>query len=116
MKTQNLFSDKFGETTKKEPDARDYEQKLSKTAKNAFNRVKREYGITDPAGLLLLKAAFEAFDECRAAQKEMQGQPIYRDRFGQPQENPAAKVIRASRTQMINALKALNLDIEPPEA
>ena len=107
---QNLFPDE----TPKTPENGDYEQKLSKTARNALNRIKREYQINDPAGLLLLKTCFEAYDEMRSAQAQMNGQPIYKDRFGQPQEHPAAKVIRASRTQMIAALKALALDIEPP--
>ena len=113
MQNQNSFFPKH-ESVSKTADVAEFEQKLSKTARNEMNRIKREYQITDPAGMLLLKAAFEAFDEMRAAQAQMNGQPIYRDRFGQPQEHPAAKVIRASRTQLISALKALNLDIEPP--
>ena len=85
--------------------------KLSKEATRWRNRIKRDYSITDKAGLLLLQAACEAFDEMRAAQQEMGANPIYTDRFGQPQEHPAAKIIRASRAQMIAALKALNLEI-----
>ena len=112
---QNLFFEKPAETDGNEPDPRDFDQKLSKTAKNLFNRIKREYQISDPAGLLLLKTAFEAFDEMRAAQANMNGQPIFKDRFGQPQEHPGAKVVRASRTQMIAALKALNLEFKAPK-
>ena len=85
--------------------------KLSKEATRWRNRIKREYAIIDRPGLLLLQAAAEAFDEMRAAQHEMAGNPIFTDRFGQPQEHPAAKIIRASRAQMIAALKALNLEI-----
>ncbi len=87
--------------------------KLSKEARRWRNRIKREYDISDKPGLLLLQTAFEAFDEMRAAQEEMNGNPVYTDRFGQPQEHPAAKVARASRTQMLAALRALNLDITP---
>ncbi len=107
-----LFPD---EKPEKPAENGEYEQKLSNKARIHFNRLKREYSIDDPAGLLLLRAAFEAYDECRAAQVAMNGQPIFRDRFNQPQEHPACKVIRASRTQMIAALKALNLDSEAPD-
>ncbi len=87
--------------------------KLSKEAKRWYNRIKREYDIDDKPGLLLLQTAFEAFDEMRAAQEEMDGNPVYTDRFGQPQEHPAAKTARASRTQMLAALKNLELEINP---
>ena len=76
-----------------------------------YNRLKREYGIDDEAGLLLLQTAMEAFDEMRKAQEEINGEPIYFDRFGSPQEHPGCKMVRASRSQMIQALKALQLDL-----
>lgn len=87
--------------------------KLSDEAQKWHDKIRDEYGIRDETGTLLLQTAFECYDEMRSAQAEMNGNPIYTDRFGQPQENPAAKVARASRTQMISALKALNLELEP---
>ncbi len=84
--------------------------KLSRKAKIIYNRIRREYDIDDEAGLLLLQTAFEAWDEMRKAQQEIDGQPIYFDRFGSPQEHPGCKMVRASRAQMIQALRALQLD------
>ena len=89
--------------------------KLSKEAKTLHDEIRDEYDISDKPGLLLLRTAFECYDEVRIAQKAMNGTPVYNDRFGQPCEHPAAKVARASRTQMIAALKALNLEIENGE-
>jgi len=87
--------------------------KLSEEAQNWHDLIIDEYGIDDTPGLLLLRVAFEAFDEMRKAQNEMNGSPVYTDRFDQPKPHPAAKVARASRSQMIQALKELK--IEPPK-
>lgn len=86
---------------------------LSTEATQWHNKIKKEYRIEDEPGLLLLQTAFEAFDEMRKAQAEMEGNPVYTDRFGQPKAHPAAKVARASRSQMLTALKALKLEIQP---
>ena len=40
--------------------------------------------------------------------------PTTTDRFGQVKAHPMHTVERDSRAQMIQALRALNLDIEPP--
>lgn len=87
--------------------------KLSTEAQKWHDKIKSEYQIGDKPGLLLLQTAFEAFDEMRKAQNEMNGSPVYTDRFGQPQEHPAAKVVRASRGQMLGAIR--QLDLEPLE-
>lgn len=89
--------------------------KLSKEARQWHDQIKQEYQIEDEPGKLLLQTAFEAFDEMRKAQKEMNGTPVYIDRFGQPQEHPAAKVVRSSRTQFISALDKLKLEINTSE-
>lgn len=86
---------------------------LSNEAKTWHDKIKKEYRIEDEPGLLLLQTAFEAFDEMRKAQKAMNGSPVYTDRFDQPKAHPAAKVARASRAQMLQALRALNLEIDP---
>lgn len=86
---------------------------LSTEASQWHAKIKKEYYIEDEPGLLLLQTAFEAFDEMRKAQAAMDGVPVFEDRFGQPKAHPAAKVARASRSQMLAALKALKLEIHP---
>lgn len=86
---------------------------LSEEAQSWYDQIKKEYRIRDEPGLLLLQTAFEAFDEMRKAQEEMNGSPVYIDRFDQPKPHPAAKEARAARSQMLQALKALNLEIDP---
>ena len=85
--------------------------KLSRKATEIYNKIKNEYSIDDSPGLLLLRTGMEAYDEMRAAQKEVNGKPVFHDRFGQPAEHPGCKVVRASRTQMIAAFRALKLDL-----
>lgn len=89
--------------------------KLSKEAQKWHDEIQTEYQIFDEPGRLLLQTAFEAFDEMRKAQNAMDGNPVFNDRFDQPKAHPAAKVARASRSQMMQALNALKLEIEPPE-
>ena len=86
---------------------------LSKEAKEIYDAIKGEYGIDDEAGLLLLQTAMESFDEMRKAQNAMEPGGFTKDRFGQRKQDPAATNARAARTQMLSALKQLNLDIEP---
>ena len=86
---------------------------LSKEARQLYDQILDEYGIDDRAGILLLQTAMESYDEMRSAQKSMNGNPVYLDRFGMPAEHPGAKIARASRTQMMSAIKKLNLDLEP---
>lgn len=73
-----------------------------------------EYGIDDDAGLLLLQTALEAFDRMRQCQKAIRkdGAQV-KDRFDQLKPHPLLNVERDSRSQMLAALKQLNLDLEP---
>ena len=86
---------------------------LSKEAQQWYDAIKDGYGIDDEAGLLLLQTAMESFDEMRQAQNAMNEGGFIEDRFGQRKTDPAAKNARAARTQMLKALKDLNLDLEP---
>jgi hypothetical protein len=73
-----------------------------------------EYSIADPAGLLLLQAALEAFDRVRGAQKAIgEDGLLSRGSKRQPRAHPLLAVERDARAQMLAALKALNLDLEP---
>lgn len=87
---------------------------LSPAAREWFDRLRSEYGIEDSAGLLLLQTAMEAFDrlaECQAS-IALHGASCA-DRFGQLKPHPLLGAERDARGQMLAALKALNLDLEP---
>lgn len=87
---------------------------LSAPAKTLWRKLVKDYDIEDQAGLLLLGTALEAFDrmkQCQAAIKR--DGPMVRDRFGQLKSHPLLPTERDARSQMLAALRALNLDIEP---
>ncbi len=87
---------------------------LSREACRWWRRLTTEYGIEDSAGLLLLTTALEAFDRMREAQAVLAADGLsIKDRFDQVKAHPLTTVERDSRAQMLAALKALNLDIEP---
>jgi P27 family predicted phage terminase small subunit len=87
---------------------------LSTAAKAWWKRLASEYGIDDDAGLLLLQTGLEAFDRMRGAQEAIQrdGMTVL-DRFGQRKAHPLLPAERDARAQMLAALRALNLDVEP---
>jgi len=88
--------------------------KLSKEALGLKDRIKTEYGIVDEGGLLLLQTAFEAFDMMRKAQRIINKDGLtFKDRFYQVKTHPLCNVVRDARAQFLQALKQLNLDIEP---
>jgi P27 family predicted phage terminase small subunit len=87
---------------------------LSNEAKRWFRQIVAEYGIDDPGGLLFLQTALESFDRMREAQKTISEQgATFTDRFNQVKSHPALVTERDTKSQMLLALKALNLDIEP---
>ena len=87
---------------------------LSAEARRWWARLLDEYGIDDPAGLLLLQTSLEAFDRMREAQGHLKKDgSIIKDRFDQLRAHPAITTERDSRAQMLMAMKSLNLDIEP---
>jgi len=87
---------------------------LSTQSKALWKRLASEYAIDDDAGLLLLETAMEARDRMRGAQEaiERDGMTVL-DRFGQRKAHPLLPAERDARSQMLAALKALNLDVEP---
>jgi len=87
---------------------------LTKEAASWWKKITAEYAITDEAGKLLLQTALEAFDRMRQAQAAIAADgPTIVDRFEQTKAHPLLTVERDSRSQMLAALKALHLDIEP---
>lgn len=87
---------------------------LSKEGQSLWNRLLTEYEIEDEAGLLILQTACEAFDRMREAQAiiKVEGLTV-EDRFLQKKAHPLTTVERDSRAAMMQALKSLNLDLEP---
>ena len=76
-----------------------------------------EYGISDAGGLSLLQVAAESWQRAEEARVLVtKAGVIVVDRFGQPQPHPAVKIERESREQLLRALKALQLDVEPLQA
>ena len=74
----------------------------------------REYGISDSGGLELLETYCRAADRCAGATREIERDGmVTKDRFGQLRPHPLLSVERDSRSQMVQSLKALNLDLEP---
>lgn len=88
---------------------------LSPSARKWWRLISDEYKINDPAGLLLLTSALEAFDRMREAQETLRSEgATIRDRFDQAKAHPATVTERDSRAAMLSALKALQLDFTPP--
>lgn len=87
---------------------------LSTESQAWHSRLVSEYGITDDGGLLLLQTAMEAFDRMRECQKAISkdGAQV-KDRFEQLKPHPLLSVERDARSQLLAALKAMNLDLEP---
>ena len=87
---------------------------LSKPAQGWWKRLRDEYGIADVAGELLLETALRCFDRAEQARKaiDVDG-PVSLDSRGRPKAHPAAAIERDSRSGMLAALRALNLDLEP---
>ncbi len=87
---------------------------LSREACRWWRRLTTEYEIGDDAGRLILMMAMEAFDRMREAQAVLATDGLtLKDRFDQVKVHPLTVVERDSRAQMLAALKALNLDVEP---
>ena len=90
---------------------------LSKEAQRLWRKFLFEYEIADQGGLVILQTGLEAFDRMRSAQEKIKdsGETV-QDRFGQIKAHPLCAVERDARSQMLQALKMLNLDLEPLES
>ena len=87
---------------------------LTPAARRWWRSITEEYEITDAAGLLLLQTALEAFDRMKIASAVLDKEGVtFTDRYGQARPHPAATVEANNRSQMMIALKALNLDLQP---
>ncbi len=87
---------------------------LSKAARLWWRKLVEEYEIDDPGGLLVLETALRAFDRMMEARERLDAEGLtLKDRFGQAKPQPCAVIERDSRSAMLAALRALNLDTEP---
>ena len=87
---------------------------LSREAKRQWQKLLLEYEIEDQAGLFLLQTGLEAFDRMREAQAIVKEEGMQvADRFGQMKAHPLITVERDARSAMLQAVKGLNLDLEP---
>ncbi|RLA18790.1 MAG: hypothetical protein DRQ56_06760 [Gammaproteobacteria bacterium] len=87
---------------------------LSKEAGEWWQKLVAEYDINDDGGRLLLMSAMESFDRLRSCQEAIaRDGELVKDRFEQLKPHPLLPAETAARAQMLAALKALNLDVEP---
>src|SRR4051812_30668825 len=83
---------------------------LTKEAKDWWQRIVREYGIGDEAGLLLLEAGLTSFDRANAARLILEKEGlVVKDRYEQYRPHPAAGVERDARKCMLAFFRELNL-------
>ena len=87
---------------------------LKKAGRNQWISIQEQYGIDDPGGLAHLVSACRTEDDIARmrATLERDGDTIT-DRFGQKREHPLLAAIRGLEAVKRQALKSLNLDIEP---
>jgi len=85
---------------------------LNTKAKKFYKEIFQDFTIDDAAGRSLLLAAAEAYQRCNEAREiiKKSGGCVITDRFGQVKPHPAVSIERDARTQVIAALRALNLN------
>jgi P27 family predicted phage terminase small subunit len=90
---------------------------LKTDGKKLFKKIQREYNISDSGGLAILTTACEALDELRVYQGifDKDGR-TEQDRFGMPKAHHLLTAYKDARTQYLNAIKMLNLDLAPINA
>jgi P27 family predicted phage terminase small subunit len=87
---------------------------LSQAAKKLWQKIQGEYQITDSGGLSILTTTLEAWDRMKQCEQTLENEGLtVIDRFGQQKTHPLCTVERDSRSQFLQGLKALNLDLEP---
>ena len=87
---------------------------LSKESKKIWAEILDEYGISDCAGLRILRIALESFDRAQSCREtiDKQGLTVI-DKAEQIKPHPLLACERDSRAAFLAGLKALNLSIEP---
>lgn len=87
---------------------------LSSEGKKLWEQILKEYDIQDAGGLSILKSVCESLDRIRECQEiiDKEGMTVM-DRFNQTKAHPLLSVERDARSQFLQAIKTLNLDLEP---
>lgn len=86
---------------------------LGKHGRELFKRLAADYAITDSGGIALLTTGCEALDRIREAQAAIKSDgAVILDRYGCPKNHPACTLERDARNQFLQAIKALQLDVE----
>jgi P27 family predicted phage terminase small subunit len=87
---------------------------LGAVGRELFRKLQREYDIRDEGGLTILQSAAESADRVAAARAAIAKHgELLTDRYGQPKVNPACQLEKDARGQFLQALKMLNIDLEP---
>ena len=87
---------------------------LGPEGKALWKQLQGDYAIQDSGGLQLLRTACECRDlEAEAMQQARVEGLSSTDRYGQRRPHPLLSVARDARGQMLTALRALHLDVEP---
>ena len=90
--------------------------RLSDEARTLHARLTKEWNICDGAGQITLLTACQALDRLREAQRILAVEGIVvLDRFNQSKPHPASTIEREARAGFLQALKAMNLDLESLE-
>lgn len=90
---------------------------LSKPAQSWWNRLHAEFDLEDEGAAFLLESALRAFDRMNQAAVLVEKHGVCTlDRYEQLKPNPAVAAERDARAAMLQAFKALNLDVVPPRA
>ena len=85
-----------------------------KRAKSEAKALADEYGITDSGGLALLRTYVTAYSlELDCMDVIEKDGLTFVDRYNQIKPHPLLVTARDARNQKMQALKALNLDLEP---
>jgi len=90
---------------------------LSPEASAFFRELQGEYEIQDATGVMYMRRSCEALDRLRDAQRQIKRDgAVISDKKGSVKQHPAISIEKEAHRQMMEALKALNLDIEPLKA
>ncbi|MEK7752463.1 MAG: hypothetical protein AAB654_11145 [Acidobacteriota bacterium] len=85
---------------------------LSDEAKRLYGKIRRQWKIVDEPGRTILLTAMQCLDEMRASQGiiAIEGAVVL-DRWNQKKPHPARQNLKESRAHLLQALKALDLDL-----
>jgi P27 family predicted phage terminase small subunit len=106
---------KFEGYMKTKPDNEQFKA-LSDEAKKLFRTIQKEWTIGEEPGITILLTACQSLDRMREAQKILADEgALVKDRFGASKLHPATQLEKEARAHLLQALKALNLDLESLE-